>query len=35
VCIVYQIAGRTPEHIFNTLLKWAAEHREEPVCAAN
>ena len=35
VCIVYQIAGRVPEHIFNTLLKWAAEHKEEPVCAAN
>ena len=35
VCIVYQIAGRVPEQIFNTLLKWAAEHRKEPVCAAN
>ena len=35
VCIVYQIAGRTPEKLFNTLLKWAAEHKEEPVCAAN
>jgi lipopolysaccharide/colanic/teichoic acid biosynthesis glycosyltransferase len=35
VCIVYQLAGRVPEHIFNTLLKWAAEHRKEPVCAAN
>lgn len=35
VCIVYQIAGHVPEHIFNTLLKWAAEHRKEPVCAAN
>ena len=35
VCIVYQIAGRVPEQIFNTLLKWAAEKKEEPVCAAN
>jgi len=35
VCIVYQIAGRVPEHIFNTLLRWAAEKKEEPVCAAN
>ncbi len=35
VCIVYQIAGQTPEKLFNTLLKWAAEHKEEPVCAAN
>jgi lipopolysaccharide/colanic/teichoic acid biosynthesis glycosyltransferase len=35
VCIVYRLAGRVPEHIFNTLLKWAAEHRKVPVCAAN
>ena len=35
VCIAYQIAGRTPERIFSTLLRWAAEHKEEPVCAAN
>ena len=36
VCIVCQIAHRRPERVFSTLLKWAAEHREEEsVCAAN
>ena len=34
-CIACQIAGKTPERIFGTLLEWAAEKKEEPVCAAN
>ncbi len=28
VCILAQAAGRRPEHIFGTLLRWAEEHRE-------
>ena len=37
VCIAFQIVGRRPEGIFSTLLRWAAEHREqeEAVCLAN
>ena len=35
VCIASRIAGRTPGRILDTLLKWAAEHKEEPICAAN
>ena len=35
VCIACQIAHRTPERIFGTLLRWAAEKKEEPVCPAN
>jgi len=29
VCIVSHIAGRRPERIFSTLLRWAEEHREK------
>ena len=29
ICIVSHIAGRRPERIFNTLLRWAEEHREK------
>ena len=34
VCIVCQIAGRRPENIFSTLLRWADEHKrkEEKEC---
>ena len=29
VCIVCQIAGRRPENIFSTLLRWADEHKKK------
>ena len=33
VCIVSHILGRRPERIFSTLLRWAAEHREQEEAA--
>lgn len=37
VCIASHILGRRPERIFSTLLRWAAEHREqeEAACPTN